>query len=321
MYYMYLCRKIHTMKIGKITEHTLVDVFKHEASGFTPWLEKNLDLLSQAVGFQMTRPETEMQLDNFRVDIVACAGDNNTDRIVIENQFGASNHDHLGKLLAYISTVEAKAAIWICEEARIEHINAIRMLNELSNHSKKCGFFLVVANALSIDGSNAAVSFTTIVKPDFDIIRKDISDTQYLLLDFWKHFLEKAKYYNLKPYANRSATRDHWMNGKSVRAKGYLCVSVSRDSFTVKFIFDCKDGKAINEDNYRIYEEHKDEIETIYGEPLDWRLMPDNKVSMICKTYEGEGYAATDEWDAVVNNMSLHLIALNKAVEKFSCLL
>lgn len=309
------------MKIGKLTEHNLVDVFKHEASGFTPWLEKNLDLLSQAVGFQITRPETEMQLDNFRVDIVACAGDNNTDKIVIENQFGASNHDHLGKLLAYVSTVEAKAAVWICEEARVEHINAIRMLNELSYSTKKCGFFLVVAKAFCIDGSNAAVSFTAVAKPDFDVVRKDISDTQILLQDFWKKFLDRAKYYNLKPYANRSTSRDHWINGKSVKAKGYLCVSASRDSYTVKFIFDCKDGKDANEDNYRLFEQHKDEIEQIYGEKLNWRIMSDNKVSMICQTYEDGGYAAPDEWDTVINNMVVHLVALNKAVEKFSCLL
>jgi hypothetical protein len=40
---------------------------------------------------------------------------------VIENQFGRSDHDHLGKLVTCLAAFGAKSAVWIVVEARGEH--------------------------------------------------------------------------------------------------------------------------------------------------------------------------------------------------------
>jgi len=47
-----------------------------------------------------------------------------------KNQLGKSDHDHLGKLLTYLSAMEAKTAIWIVGEPRPEHVKAAGWLNE-----------------------------------------------------------------------------------------------------------------------------------------------------------------------------------------------
>lgn len=50
--------------------------------------------------------------------------------VVIENQLDRSDHDHLGKVITYVSVVEAKAAVWIVSDPRPEHVRAVAWLNE-----------------------------------------------------------------------------------------------------------------------------------------------------------------------------------------------
>jgi len=52
---------------------------------------------------------------------VEISEDNNVNAVVIENQFGKSDHDHLGKVLTYSSVLDANVSIWICEDPRPEH--------------------------------------------------------------------------------------------------------------------------------------------------------------------------------------------------------
>ena len=69
-------------------------VWQHEALDFTPWLADKIDLLADAVGLDITVDETESSVGDFNVDIYA--SETGTDRkIIIENQLGDTDHDHL----------------------------------------------------------------------------------------------------------------------------------------------------------------------------------------------------------------------------------
>lgn len=308
------------MNIGKIQRLALNEVFPNEAKHFTPWLEKNLDKLSEVLGFTVTPQEREMHLNSFFVDIVAQINDEPSNKVVIENQFGASNHDHLGKILTYASTVGAKAAVWIVEEAHIEHINAVNELNKAK--CADCGYYLVEAQALKVDDSKPAILFNVIAKPEYDSIDRTVSNVENTLKSFWRVFIDKATQTHFQTFSNLTPPYQHWIDGRAMRKGAHICVSVGKKYFTIKFIFDSK-VQSDNKDNYHRYLDHKDEIEALYGETLEWREMPDNKTSMVSKTYtDVGGYdSPDDEWDSIADTMIEKLQHLSEATSKFVCLI
>lgn len=59
-------------KLGTIQQITdLREIWGHEATDFTPWLAENIDLLNEATGLNLEVLETEAQVGNFSVDILA----------------------------------------------------------------------------------------------------------------------------------------------------------------------------------------------------------------------------------------------------------
>jgi len=102
--------------IGRLERVPLREVWRHEALDFTSWLEKNLDVLNEVLDITLSDAEREQAAGTFSVDLVAT--DSSGNPVVIENQLGKSDHDHLGKLITYLTAIDAKAAIWIVTEPR-----------------------------------------------------------------------------------------------------------------------------------------------------------------------------------------------------------
>jgi RecB family endonuclease NucS len=78
--------------------------------------------------------DREQAAGSFSIDLVA--EDENGGTVIIENQLGKSDHDHLGKLITYATGLDAKAAaIWIISDPRPEHVAAVTWLNEAGSVS------------------------------------------------------------------------------------------------------------------------------------------------------------------------------------------
>ena len=97
--------------IEKIVRVPLRDVWRHEALDFTKWLQENIDVLNDVLGLSLISAESEQSAGNFNVDLVAEDEGGNT--TIIENQLEKSDHDHLGKVITYLTALDAKNAIWI----------------------------------------------------------------------------------------------------------------------------------------------------------------------------------------------------------------
>ena len=178
--------------IGKIKRVKLREVWKHEAKDFTTWLQDNIEILNDTLDLSLGNAEREQSAGTFSIDLVA--EDDGGNFVVIENQLEKSNHDHLGKVITYLTSIGARTAVWIVADARPEHINAINWLNE----STSADFYLIKLEAIKIDNSPAAPLFTLIVGPSIEgkqigKTKKDLGERGKLRLEFWTKLLNFAK--------------------------------------------------------------------------------------------------------------------------------
>ena len=181
--------------ISTLESVDLRTVWADEAQHFTPWLAQsdNLARLGEALGLTLEPHGTEQAVGGFSADILCRRLDGGSDDeswVVIENQFGRTNHDHLGKLLTYTAGLNARTVVWIAEEFRDEHRAALDLLN--ASTTREYAYFGVEIELLKIDGSRPAPRFNIVVQPNdwAKTVRPPVSDgelseTRRLQLEFW----------------------------------------------------------------------------------------------------------------------------------------
>lgn len=158
-----------TQDIGFFKDVSIRDIFPNE-NDFSDWIFKkeNLDLFAEQLNLPEINPvERESYVGTYRLDILAEETDSPENKIIIENMFGTSNHDHLGKLLTYLAgktgiNSHVTNAIWIVETARDEHRDAIKLLNE---RFAGTNFYLVEVAFKKIGESLPAPFFDVVERP------------------------------------------------------------------------------------------------------------------------------------------------------------
>src|ERR1700675_3039065 len=133
---------------GELKPVDIRGLWPNEARDFTPWLADNIERLGAALGMDLEVSAREADIGDFSLDLLA--KDLGTGRhVVIENQFGTTNHDHLGKLITYAAGIDATAIIWLTEAVREEHRQALEWLNRRTD--AEIHFFAVVVEVMRID--------------------------------------------------------------------------------------------------------------------------------------------------------------------------
>ena len=185
-------------KLAKIVIVPLREVFPREAEDFTRWLgsDEGLELLCDSTGMSLRFVAREIPVGPFAADLLVSSGDDDTvlADVVIENQYGETDHDHLGKVITYLTAIDAKTAIWIVADPRPEHVRAITWLNESSN----AAFYLLKVEAVKIEGSKPAPLLTRIVGPSEEsrgagATKKELAERHILREQFWTELLNRAK--------------------------------------------------------------------------------------------------------------------------------
>jgi len=160
-------------RIARLEWVTASELLPHEAHDFTPWLAGNLDMLAEDLGLDdLELLQTEWKVGTFALDILArgSLGDEEV-RVVIENQYGATDHKHLGQVLTY-SAHEAAAghrvlAVWIVESAKPEHLATLEFLNRIAAGSNYSLVMLQVRFARGVDpGDHHRVHFEVLAGPN-----------------------------------------------------------------------------------------------------------------------------------------------------------
>ena len=270
------------MKLGKLTEVNVRDLWKHEQYDFSAWLakEENIIELGDVIGLNLVDVNTEVYVGSYRCDLVA--KDETTGiKVIIENQLEATNHDHLGKIITYASGLDAKVVVWVVKEAREEHRSAIEWLN--NNTLSDIAFFLIEIHAYKIGDSLPAAKFEMVEKPN-DFIKNtkgsnsngELNKSQAERLEFWEQFntvvLEKGK-----PFSLRKASTDHWYDVALGITAAHIGITLVNKEHIIGVEVYINDDKSLFDSLFA----KKTEIEEQTGLTFCWERLDGKKASRI----------------------------------------
>ena len=299
------------MKLGKLEEVDIRELWKHEQYDFSEWLskEENIEMLSDEIGLTLTEINKEVFVGSYRCDLVA--KDETTGiKVIIENQLEATNHDHLGKIITYASGLDANVVIWIVKEAREEHRSAIEWLNNKT--TKDISFFLMEIRAYKIGDSFPAPKFVIVEKPnDFvkiasaSIERGELSKAQAERLSFWKKFNEVLISRN-KPFNVRKATTDHWYDVALGTSEAHISITLVNKTNSIGIEIYINDNKELFDRLYSASEEIQNEL----GFCMDWQRLDNKKASRIIYYIAGLDFDNHENYDKLINEVMDKVIAI-----------
>ena len=263
-------------------------------------------MLNEALDLSLVNVDREQPAGAFSIDLVA--EDEGGGAVIIENQLDKSDHDHLGKLITYLTGMAAKAAIWIVADPRPEHVAAITWLNE----SSSAAFYMVKVEAVRIGNSPAAPLFTLIVGPSKEVkdvgqTKKNIAERYGIRKQWWSQLVERA---GAKLHAHITPSEYAWIGTSSgIRGLGLNYV-VFQDESAVELYIDR--GKDSEQENNAIFDQlfaHKAEIEKAFESKLSWERLDNRRACRIRYTQPDGGYRSPeDRWptiqDAIVDAMN-----------------
>lgn len=303
--------------VGKLERVALREVWIHEAYDFTQWLENNISVLNEALGITLVNVDREQAAGTFSIDLVA--EDEGGGTVIIENQLEKSNHDHLGKLITYLTALSAKTAIWIVSDPRPEHVAAVTWLNE----SASAEFYMVKVEAVRIGESLPAALFTLIVGPsedakDVGIAKREIAERYGIRKRWWSMLVERSAAVN-KLHTHITPGEYSWL-GTSSGVRGLnLNYTVTQDTCVAELYIDRgKDSEAENNNIFDQLAAHKDEIENAFGGPLCWERLEGKRACRISYLQTGGGYRSPEEaWEPLQDGIIHAMDRLARALSPF----
>ncbi len=137
--------------------------WRYEDRDFTPWLARNLDLLSKAVGLNLELVQEEAATGPFSCDILARDRDSDVN-VAIENQLEWSDHSHFGQMLTYTAGHNAGVGVWVAPYFRYEHAATLDWLNQWTREG--LSFYGVMVELVQSGDSEPEPRLRTVVSPE-----------------------------------------------------------------------------------------------------------------------------------------------------------
>ena len=275
-------------KLATIDRVDLSEVWPNEATDFTPWLEANISVLGGALGMDLEVQAREAPVGAYRLDLLARDGSGRA--VIIENQLGVTDHNHLGQLLTYMAGFDANVIVWIAKKFRDEHAEALGLLNRRTGEDTE--FFGIEVELWSIDKSRPAVNFNLITVPNEWGKKPDttspspVSERNERYRDFFQGLIDTLREEHHFTNA-RKAMPSNWYSfsagygkvkyGANFAMGGKARIELYIDSF----------DKDWNKTLFDHLLERQTDIESELGEDLEWERLDDRKASRIAVVRPG----------------------------------
>lgn len=253
-------REFASLEPQDVHEH-----WEHEERIFTPWLADEIEAdgasdLEDTLEIDLEVIETEKRVGKYNVDIFARVVDDGRE-VIIENQLGDSDHDHLGKAIAYAAGVDADIIVWIAPEFNDEHRDAIEWLNR--NSREGIDLFAIRLEVWRIDDSAPAVRLNPVQEPSewkekAKRTSQELSERDQRREEFWTAFRDRIQDERTTLRPRKPYPQHYYQN--PIGVAGYH----------ISFLVDEDNGEIgvtlIIEDSAEAYRKLNDEADTIEAE-------------------------------------------------------
>jgi hypothetical protein len=292
--------------LGKFERVELRTAWLTEDGNFTPWFADptNISLLGNALGMELEVEAQEHRVGSFFADILAQSLDESEHRVVIENQFGGTDHRHLGQILTYLAGIEGtKTIVWIAETIQPEHRAAIDWLN--TNTSDEFSFFAVEIELWRINESPPAPRFNVVSSPN-DWTRVARTATRRIVdssnqarhqvrLAYWASF---AKFLKARgsTFQIRRENPHMWFPFSIGRAGIHIAATITQEGRMGVELYMHNDPEKRG---FHQLLEQRSAIEQELGEPLDWQELPGKKAWRIAIYRRGVNPADPSQFEGL----------------------
>ena len=278
-----------TGKLATIDKVDLREVWPNEAADFTPWLAENIAELGGALGMDLAVQAREAPVGTNRLDLLASDGSGRT--VVIENQLGITDHNHLGQLLTYMAGFDANVIVWIARNFRDEHAEALSLLNRRTGEDTE--FFGIEVELWSIDKSRPAVNFNLVTAPNewgkqtTSNRPAGTSERNERYRDFFQGLIDTLREEHHFTNA-RKAQPSNWYSFSAGHGKvKYGAVFAMRGKARIELYIDSVESRDWNKTLFDQLLERRTDIESELGEELEWERLDDGKASRISVVRQG----------------------------------
>jgi len=290
--------------LGTLTPVEPREVWKHEATVFTPWLLDNADRLGDALGIELELSDREHPVGGYALDLV---GHDLTHGgvLIVENQLEGTNHGHLGQLVTYAAGTGAATVVWVATSFREEHRQALDWLN--ANTVEDVRFFGVRVRVVRIGDSMNAPMFELVAQPnDWQKTIRAVSRTGSadgkgeVYRRFWARYLERVRADHPGWTSAKSAPAKNWMSQPTSGPGGISPSFATGSRLRHELYIDTGDADA-NTAALAHFRAHRAAMEAAYGQELQFEELVGKRACKIADYRADAEVADTDRHDEYID--------------------
>ena len=292
------------VSLTRIQHLSITSVWPTEPHHFTPWLLANSELLSEVLGMDVELEFREHKVGKFSLDIIGrevATGQ----PVIVENQFGPTDHQHLGQIMTYAGGTKPATVVWVAEQFREEHRAALDWLNAHTDPTVR--FFGVQLGAATLFGAPPgliAPMLELTVKPnDWEKIAHAATagasgptPTQELYRAFWLQFQPFAKE---RGWTSAAPPAANWWNLPTGVSNVIWGVSFAKFGCRSEIYFGHPDP-SVNLARWQALKDKEELITGTFGGDLIFDDLPNNKGCRIETRLQGPRIGDQNQWPALI---------------------